>query len=155
MHKAKSKLYHIGMTGYFCISYNLNMPNTPPVRKKGYYRIFENVFEEFSFYIKKERVRHSYLTNNYLLEWARSVTQYINRGKLMLIKKHQECIFEIEYILVKSIKSVKFLEKVAKYMDSPFDKSVLKKLKRKIKVVKSFKEWLRFMQTFRSKIEEL
>lgn len=73
----------------------------------------------------------------------------------MLIKKHQECIFEIEYILVKSIKSVKFLEKVAKYTDSPFDKSVLKKLKRKIKVVKSFKEWLRFMQTFRSKIEEL
>ena len=127
----------------------------PRIRMTGYYRIFEDVFEEFRFYMKKYRVKHIYLTNNNLREWAKHVTQDINRGKLMLRKKHQECIFEIKYILNRSIKSVKFLKKFVKYMKAPFEKRVLKKLNRKIKAIKSSKEWLKFMRTFQSKIEQL
>lgn len=121
-----------------------------------YYKIFQSEFNEQCFYISYYKALYFYLKNNNFCTWANSIKKQIIKTKLFLKKKY---IYAASGLKMKILKTKKECKKCLimfiKSKSECYYECLLKKLKKAKKNLKSFKEDLLFIETFKKKIKNL
>ena len=121
-----------------------------------FYSIFPSLFSQFKCYLEIYQAKYEYLKNNNLISWSNSVKTIIIRGKVQLEKKNCNAICELKLRILKSRKSIKFLEKLVKLISNePFYKKVVKKIKKKRQNLQMYKQYLLLMRSYQVEISSL
>lgn len=114
--------------------------------------IFDHIFDDFLFLYGRYEAVYQYLQRNLLFEWAKIKKNQMISGKKKFLKFSFKCIKEFNRRLCKTKRTCKMYRKlfiVTNYV------ILTKKLKRRTKWIKDYKERICFIQSSILRIENL